>query len=98
MVKRVTAEDEKIINEVYYVCKNYAETARQTGWSVGTVRSHVKANYVPAEKENIKKFDMTEMPAFSTAMFVGVDNYGTLCVLSNEEKDEIKELWKKMSI
>lgn len=98
MAKRVTAEDEKLINEVYYACKNYAETARQTGWSVSTVRSHVKPDFTPVTKESITKFEVWQLPAFSTLAFVGVQNYGDLCVLSDEERAEMTELWKEMVV
>ena len=97
MARRVTVDDIRQINEIYHQCKSYAETARQTGWSASTVRSYVDHNFSPVLEENIHRFDPdTEMPEFSTAMFEGVENYGDLCVLSEEERIEIVELWKEI--
>lgn len=98
MAKRVTAEDIKLINEIYYKCKSYAETARQTGWSASTVSKYIDKNYTPAAESDIKRFDKSSMPTFSTVAFETVDNLGDLCVLSDEEKEEIKELWKELAV
>jgi hypothetical protein len=38
------------------------------------------------------------MPEFSTEMFKGLDNFGDLCVLSDEEYEEIKQLWEEIAI
>jgi hypothetical protein len=38
------------------------------------------------------------MPEFSTEMFEGVENYGDLCVLSDEEEVEIVKLWEEIVI
>ena len=37
MSKRVTNEDILIFNEIYYKTKNYAQVARETGFSASTV-------------------------------------------------------------
>lgn len=99
MARRVSIEDIRHINELYYKYKNYAEVARQTGWSAATVRNYVDLNFSPVIEDNIRRFDPEkDMPTFSTAMFEGVENYGDLCILSDEEKDEIKELWEEIAI
>lgn len=97
MARKVTTEDIRQMNEIYYQCKSYAETARQTGWSASTVRNYIDKNFSPVLEDKIHRFDPdTEMPEFSTAMFEGVANLGDLCVLSNIEKEEIVELWKEL--
>ena len=99
MVRKVTIDDIRKINDIYYECHNYAETARRTGWSAATVRSYVDKNYNPVTEDKIHRFDTdTEMPEFSTEMFVGLDNYGELCVLSDEEFEEIKQLWEEIAV
>lgn len=99
MARKVTASDIRLMNEVYYKCKTYAETARQTGWSAATVRSYIDKNYSPVLEEKIRRFDPdADMPEFSTQMFEGVENYGDLCVLSEEEKIEIVDLWEEIAI
>ena len=99
MPRKVTIDDIRKMNEIYYQCHNYAETARQTGWSAATVRSYIDKNYNPVIEDQIHRFDVdTEMPEFSTAMFTGVDNYGDLCVLSDEEVKEIEQLLKEIPV
>jgi hypothetical protein len=43
----------------------------------------------------VKQHDRYE-DGFSTEMFEGVENYGDLCVLSDEEKVEIVKLWEEI--
>lgn len=97
MARRVSVDDIRQMNEIYYQCKSYAETARQTGWSAATVRNYIDKNFSPVLEDKIHRFDPnTEMPEFSTETFEGVENWGSLCVLSDEEKIEIVELWEEI--
>lgn len=99
MPRRITVDDIKKINDLYYQCHNYAEVARQTGWSASTVRSYVDKNYNPVIEDKIKRFDPnTDMPEFDESLFEGVDNFGDLCVLSDEEYEEIKQLWEEIPV
>lgn len=99
MAKRVTNEDIILINEIYYKTKSYAETARQTGWSAGTVSKYVDKNYAPPAPTEIVRVDMSILPTeFNTDIFKDLDNYGELCVLTEEEKNAMTELWKEMKI
>ena len=97
MARRVSVDDIRQMNEIYYKCKSYAETARQTGWSASTVRSYIDKNFSPVLEDKIHRFDPnTELPEFSTELFEGIENWGVLCVLSDEEKIEIVELWEEI--
>ena len=98
MAHKVTNEDIKLMNEIYYRTKSYAETARQTGWSAGTVSKYVDKNFTPIAIENIKHFAMTDLPEFDPSPFDDVENFGDLCIMSAEEEEEIKELWKELVI
>lgn len=98
MARKVTIEDIKLFNELYYKHKTYAEVARQTGWSASTVSKYIDKNYVPVVQESVKRFDMSTMPEFTTERFVNIVNYGDLCVLSEEEKKEIVELWEELAV
>ena len=100
MASKVTNEDILRINELYYKHKTYAEVARQTGFSAGTVKKYVIKGWQPVAVENIKKFDMALLPDFQKAVeiFRGISNYGNLCVLTDYEKEEIKELWTELVI
>ena len=95
---RVTSEDILRMNEIYYKTRVFAEVARQTGFSASTVRKYVDVNWKPIESENIIKFDMNDLPEFDTTCFKGIENYGDLCVLTEREQEEMKELWGELSI
>ena len=99
MARKVMSEDIRKMNEIYYQCKSYAETARQTGWSASTVRNYIDKNFCPIIEENIIRFDPSkDMPEFSTAIFEGVTNLGDLCTLSDDEKIEVVELWREILV
>lgn len=98
MANRVTSEDILRMNEIYYKTHVFAEVARQTGFSASTVRKYVDVNWKPVEKENIVKFDMNDLPEFDTTCFKGIENYGDLCVLTEREQDEMKELLKELVV
>ena len=88
MANRVSSEDILCMNEIYYKTHVFAEVARQTGFSASTVRKYVDV------------FNMNDIPDFKEAVkcFRGVDNYGDLCVLTEQEREEIKELWAELVI
>ena len=98
MANRVSSEDILRMNEIYYKTRVFAEVARQTGFSASTVRKYVDVNWKPVENENIIKFDMNDLPEFDTTCFKGIENYGDLCVLTEREQDEMKELWKELAV
>ena len=100
MANRVTSEDILRMNEIYYKIRVFAEVARQTGFSASTVRKYVDTKWTPVASEEIITFSMKDIPDFKEAVkcFRGVDNYGDLCVFSEEEKAEIKELWKELAV
>lgn len=98
MANRVTSEDILRMNEIYYKTHVFAEVARQTGFSASTVRKYVDVNWKPIENENIIKFDMNDLPEFDTTCFKGIENYGDLCVLTEREQDEMKELLKELVV
>ena len=95
---RVTSEDILCMNEIYYKTHVFAEVARQTGFSASTVRKYIDVNWKPIENENIIKFDMNDLPEFDTTCFKGIENYGDLCVLTEREQDEMKELLKELVV
>ena len=82
MANKVTNEDILRMNEAYYKYKTYAETARQTGFSASTVKKYIIPNWAPVAKNDIIKFDMSMLPEFDSSIFIGVENYGELCVLT----------------
>lgn len=95
---KITNTDIARINELYYKYKTYAEVARQTGFAPSTVKKYVIKDWKPIEQKNIQRFSMELVPEFDTSSFKGVDNYGDLCTLSDEEKEEMKKLWEEMAL
>lgn len=97
-VKRVTSDDIVNFNNLYYKYHTFAQVARETGFSAATVSKYIDKNYVPLNEAEVLRFERSMMPEFSGEKFRGVENYGTLCVLSEEEKEEIRVLWKELLV
>lgn len=99
MANKVTNEDILRINELYFQYKNYSEVARQTGFSASTVKKYVDKNWNPPVAESIK-FNLDSLPHFDKALevFKNYEDYGLMCGLSEQEEDEIRELWKEIAI
>ena len=95
---RVTSEDILRMNEIYYKTRVFAEVARQTGFSASTVRKYVDVNWKPIELDKIIKFDLNNLPEFDTTPFKHVSDYGAMCILDDEEIDQIRELWKELAV
>ena len=99
MARKVTTDDIKQFNELYYKHKSYAEVARITGWSSSTVSKYVDKNYAPAAESDIKRFNLeTDLPPFDPELFEGINNLGELFELSEEEREEMVELWRELVI
>lgn len=99
MARRVNQEDIQYMNDLYYLHRSYTEVAKQSGWSVATVRKYVVKDYVPLDAKTQVHFNPdTDLPAFETVIeaFARSADWGELCVLSEEEKVEMSELWKEL--
>ena len=92
----ITQKEIKEINRLYLQLKTYAAVARATGFSPATVKKYVIKDYVEADESNFIRFDRP-LPDFDSSMFRGND-WGTLCLLSEEEEQEIRELWKELDV
>ena len=97
-MKRVTNEDIIQINSLYYKYKNKAEVARITGWSSSTVSKYIDKNFKPIDETKIKRIGVNDVPEFTTALFEGVEDLGDLCVLSDDERIEIVDLWEEIAV
>lgn len=95
-MNKVTPENIKTFNEKYYVCKNYSQVARETGFSPGTIKKYIIPNWKPINEVDIKKFNQP-LPEFDTSIF-RIKSWNKLCELSEEEKEEIKELQGEISV
>lgn len=94
---RVTQDDIKRFNELYYKYKTYAEVARQTGFSAGTVSKYVDKNYVPIDDSKKKKFS-GEINNKNFDNLIAAENWGMLFKLTEKDEVELKELWTEMVI
>lgn len=92
----VTQNDIKEINRLYAELGTYAATARATGFAPSTVKKYVIPGYEHVDLIH-KQIFTGSLPNFDPTMFRS-DDWGDLCVLSAEETDEIKELWKEIEI
>ena len=100
MATKITNEDILQINSLYFQYKTYAEVARQTGFSASTVKKYVIKDWKPVNTEAIVHFDIAQLPDYTVAaeLFRGISNYGTLCVLTEHEQEEIKKLWEELAV
>ena len=99
---KITYEDIKNINELYANLKTYAAVSRATGFSPATVKKYVQKDYIPikdrAENTNpAPEIDLNCITAQVLNLF-RCDDWKDLCVLSEEEYEDIKSLWKEMNI
>lgn len=87
------------MNELYLVIQTYAGVSRELGGSPApsTVKKYIIPNYVSRLNLKKKEFHKEDMPEFTTSTFEGVDDWGSVCTLSEEEKDEITELWEELA-
>lgn len=95
-VKRVTEEDIKRFNKLYMLSHNYSAVARITGFTPGTVKRYIIPDYEVVEEQNITRYS-GDLPEFDAASFRGAD-WSNICVLSDEEKKELEEIWKELEL
>ena len=95
-MKVITQKEIQEINRLYAELHTYAAVARKTGFSPATVKKYVIKDYVPVDEANFKRFNRP-LPEFDPTMF-RCNDWGALCVLSEDEKKEIKELRKEIEV
>ena len=90
MAHKITNEDILNINRAYLKCKTYAGAARETGFSAGTVKKYVVKDFVDPAALEIKKFSSVIRPIEQIEMVWDL--------LTDDEQDEIEELWREIAI
>lgn len=99
MARSVITEETKVkINELYLKIGTYSGVAKEIGCAPSTVKKYIIPNFVPQDKIEKKEFKWEDLPEFSVEGLKNVENWGSLCLLSSEEKNEIRELWKELVI
>ena len=91
MARKVTKEEIALFNELYIIHGTYAAVARETGWSPSTVAKYIVKNQAPAAP--MVPFSST-IPAVDDV--VVPEDLGVWLVLSAEEVEQVKELWKEL--
>lgn len=99
MAKNITSEEIIMFNEMRSRGMSYAAIARETGRAASTVRKYITEDYVP-QSELVKKiFKLIDIDKeFDPQPYVESDDWGKMAVLTEEEKEEVKEVWKEMSV
>ena len=95
-MKIITQNDIREINRLYLELKTYAAVSRATGFSPATVKKYIIQDYNVPDESNFIRFNRP-LPEFDSAMFRGND-WGALCMLSPEEEQEIRDLWKELDV
>lgn len=99
---RLIMTQEKIIeiNELYLQIKTYAGVSRALGGSPSpiTVKKYIIPDYQTQKNTKKKIFEKSSISKDFISNDFSIENWGDLCVLSNLEKEEIKELWSELLI
>lgn len=97
-MKYVTQDNIKKMNELYVQLKTYAAVSRATGFAPSTVKKYIVPNYKIIDTSSIKREEgpLPEVFSFKETFFK--KDWYNLCVLSEEEFQEIKELWKELEL
>lgn len=95
-MKVVTNNDIKEMNRLYLELKTYAAVARATGFSPSTVKKYIVKDYKLVDESNIQRFDRP-LPEFDSSIF-RTNDWGPLCVLSEEEIIEVQKLWNELEV
>ena len=98
MAKAITEETKIKINELYLEIGTYSGVAKIIGCAPTTVKKYIIPNFVPPQKIKKRIFEKEDLPEFSTEGLKNVENWGSLCLLSEEEKNEIREFWDELTI
>lgn len=100
---RIKVTDELIekINELYVEIGTYSGVSKALGGSPApsTVKKYIIPNYVKKEDIKIIKFNEEKIPEeIDFTPFKGKDDWGFLCVLTEQEENDVKELWKEINL
>ena len=95
-MKVSTNSDIKEINRLDIDLKTDTAVARATGFSPATVKKYVIKDYKVVDEDNIIRFNKP-LPDLDSTIF-RCDDWGHLCLLSEDEISEIKILWKELEV
>lgn len=92
---RIT-EDQKIqMNILYKRLGSYAAVAREIGCAPTTVKRYIVDDFIEPEQIQQNIFVPAILPEIDFSLF-RTKSFAELCILSEDEKQEVKELWKEI--
>lgn len=94
---KVTPQDIILINQIYYRCKNKAQTARETGFSPSTVAKYINPNFSTCEVAPVTNTP----PKVTKDLFpwnTTLHNWNSFLDLTKEEKEDLEDLRKEVTI
>lgn len=88
------------INELYKQIGTYAGVARELGISGSTVKKYVQPDYVSLAQRTYIRSDIGECRKIIENFTLSKEEMKnpTLLILTDKEKEEIRELWKELSV
>lgn len=100
MATRITPEQKKVINELYIKYKTYAGVARILNISPGTVKRYVIQEYVPENEIKHIEVDGEAMKLRLETFYLSKEQFDdpSLLQLSEEEINDIHNLWEELSV
>lgn len=91
-MKIITNDMVKKMNSMYSEGKSYKTIANMMNISPYTVKKYINN---PEETKIEKNIFNKPLPKFNTTVFRDTD-WGELCVLSEEEIEELRKLWEEI--
>ena len=97
MARRVTEQDIIDMNEAYLLCGTYSGVAKALGWSASTVKKYIIDGY--QSKGAVGEIPSTKIFIEPAAIDEAMDylvNHSSLSCLTEQEKKDMKDIWKGM--
>lgn len=88
------------INELYKAIGTYAGVSRELGIAPSTVKKYVDQNYICKKDLKISHVDIVTLKKGIEDFVLKINeiDISNILKLSEEEKKDIKEMWKELSI
>ena len=97
MATKITNDQKIQMNILYKKLKTYSAVAREIGCSPSTVKRYIIPDFISPEENKTNIIQIKELPPIDINIFKE-KSFGDLCILSDKEKNEIKELWEELLI
>lgn len=95
MATKIGYNEQYKINVLYKKLGTYAAVSRELNIGAQTVKKYIIKDF--DENVQFKKVTMELIKEdFDKEILINTKNWGELCVLTDEERIEMKELWKEL--